>query len=344
MSQEVEEINGSVDTCKVISVRKGPWSEVFADLFNEGTIDMLLVPQELPSENGVSQTLVSDPSGLKSPNPCAPILLENSASLISQLTFRNMDKKLGVVLRPCEIRAVIELAKLKQVHMDNLYIIGVDCNGTFEYTDFAKLLEKEENIQSLSEKFNEGTLELGDTKLRTSCQMCVTPVSEDVFMHLELFEDTSAIMEKRQTAREAILQETSEKINSIAGMTNELAGCRRCYNCRRACPICYCRECIFDTMTFEHLPEQYERWVNRKHTLKMPTDTLLFHVTRLNHMVTSCVSCGQCTSACPNNIGVGAIFSTVGRKVQGVFEYVPGKSLDDELPLATFHQEELSPR
>jgi hypothetical protein len=38
---------------------------------------------------------------------------------------------------------------------------------------------------------------------------------------------------------------------------------------------------------------------------------------------------------------VADIFRLVGDKVQKDFEYVPGKSLEEELPLTTFREEEL---
>ena len=69
-------------------------------------------------------------------------------------------------------------------------------------------------------------------------------------------------------------------------------------------------------------------------------DTLLFQLTRMNHMSASCVSCGMCTSACPANIPVGSIFSAVGEQVQKVFEYVPGQDVAEALPLITFHPNE----
>ena len=69
-------------------------------------------------------------------------------------------------------------------------------------------------------------------------------------------------------------------------------------------------------------------------------DTLLFHMTRLNHMSASCVSCGMCTSACPAEIPVGAIFSAIGAGVQAAFDYIPGRSVDEPLPLITFQANE----
>ena len=69
-------------------------------------------------------------------------------------------------------------------------------------------------------------------------------------------------------------------------------------------------------------------------------DTILFQMTRMNHMSASCVSCGMCTSACPSEIPVGMIFSAVGESVQGAFEYVPGRDVTEQLPLITFQPNE----
>jgi formate dehydrogenase subunit beta len=72
----------------------------------------------------------------------------------------------------------------------------------------------------------------------------------------------------------------------------------------------------------------------------MLSDTLLFQLTRMNHMTASCVSCGMCTSACPSEIPVGLIFSAVAAEVQGAFGYEPGRSLEEPLPLVTFQANE----
>jgi len=59
-------------------------------------------------------------------------------------------------------------------------------------------------------------------------------------------------------------------------------------------------------------------------------------------MITSCVGCGVCTNVCPSDIPVATIFHTVGDKMQAIFDYTPGLSLEDEVPLATFREDELT--
>ena len=58
-------------------------------------------------------------------------------------------------------------------------------------------------------------------------------------------------------------------------------------------------------------------------------------------MVTSCVGCGMCYEACPNEVPVANIFRLVGLNAQKIFDYVPGRSLEDELPVTTYQEREL---
>jgi len=89
-----------------------------------------------------------------------------------------------------------------------------------------------------------------------------------------------------------------------------------------------------------HPPEYYLTAAHRKGAVRLLSDTLLFHMTRLNHMGLSCVSCGMCTSACPADIPVGAVFSAIGEQVQTTFEYHPGRDVGEPLPLITFQPNE----
>ncbi|MFQ6003629.1 MAG: 4Fe-4S dicluster domain-containing protein, partial [Candidatus Zixiibacteriota bacterium] len=127
----------------------------------------------------------------------------------------------------------------------------------------------------------------------------------------------------------------------FSGLLAQVANCINCHNCRVVCPICYCRECLFDSATFRHEPEQYLKWADRKGALKMPTDTLLYHITRMNHMLTSCVSCGLCEGGCPNDVAFLKLFPLLTKEIQPLFEYIPGRSIEDPLPLVTFREEEL---
>ncbi|MCD6152153.1 MAG: 4Fe-4S dicluster domain-containing protein, partial [Deltaproteobacteria bacterium] len=154
-------------------------------------------------------------------------------------------------------------------------------------------------------------------------------------------ECVSALKDERVKSRDQVLDEFGQRVNSIKGIQELLSTCMRCYNCMINCPICYCRECVFRSPTFEHTPDQYLGWAKDKGAIRMPANTVMFHLTRLNHMVMSCVGCGLCDTACPNDIPVMSLFRTVGLQAQKMMDYEPGRSYDEPAPATTFQDSEL---
>ena len=151
----------------------------------------------------------------------------------------------------------------------------------------------------------------------------------------------SALSAEKNKQRDAFVKQAQQEVGGLENMLSEIAACVACHNCRIACPICYCRECLLDSPTFgEWEAEKYLEWADKKGALRMPADSLLFHLVRLNHMGASCVACGLCEDACPNGISVFKLFCLAGSKVQQAFDYPPGRSLEDELPLIAFKEEE----
>lgn len=354
-------------------------------LLEKGIVDALLVPQRTPSGDNVVQTLFTDPSRLDNIDPVAPVLPVNSAKLVSDLTETGAVGRLGAVLRSCEVRALIELVKLKQASLDNVVLIGVDCLGTYEMNDYAELAANgNSNLSTdLLAQAKDGRLSPHEGyQFRVACQMCEYPVPQGIDLALgligldldseilvtasdELAEKlglsgegvapdlppkvggdkggaVDKLVARRIAERDRRFAEFRQRVADMPSLLAEFSRCIRCHNCMVVCPICYCKECIFRTATFDHASAQYFRWANRKGAIRMPTDTLIFQLTRLNHMVSSCVGCGLCESACPNDLPVATIFRTVGEKVQALFDYVPGRSLEEELPVATFREDELT--
>ena len=353
----------------------------FRALLEHGDIEALLVPQRLPMKNAVMPTLVTDPEKLTGLDPLAPVFPINAAKVVSKLTRRPLDERIAVLLRPCEIRAFIELVKLKQGRTDNVVFISMDCLGAFGNVDYAHFVGDDGEKASL--RFYENALSGKGTAwenidISPACKACEYPVSEsadiqigvlgvDAKNHLLVKAGThsgEAVLEKlglpdaeepetrkkaietlvseRIAYRDKIFDETSEATSDLKKLTAYLGNCVNCYNCRVACPVCYCKECVFVTDVFDHEPTQYLNWAKRKGIIKMPTDTVFYHITRLAHMSTSCIGCGQCSNACPNEIPVMEIFRTVANYTQKAFDYQAGRSVDDEPPLSVFREGEFS--
>jgi formate dehydrogenase subunit beta len=340
----------------------------FKQLLEAEVVDALLVPMETPAGT-ITPALVADPALLDAANPLAPVMGLNAARLAGKVSIREPRGRIGVVLRPCELRALVELVKLQQASLDDLVTIGVDCVGTY---DVPVYLQKRSEIedQRLWRELYDG-LQSPIPYLRDACQMCEKPHVEQADIIFELFAGIKAgisislpdeiaeklppplsppragereeVIERIVAARTEVRDERfaeMQKHLDEEGIEGVLAACVRCHNCMTVCPICYCKTCLFKGPTFEHEPMQYLNWARRKGAYRLPADTMLFHLTRLNHMVLSCVGCGMCTSNCPADLPVGRVFRTIGQQVQAVFDYEPGRNVADPLPLVTFREDE----
>ena len=351
-------------------------------LLQTHVVDALLVPMETSAAT-VTPMLVTDPALLSRANPLAPVMGLNTARAVKwcsapgSASRPGTPKRIGVVLRPCELRALVELTKFQQASRDDLMTIGVDCLGTYDVPVYAEMHTNggvDIARQLATAQDGELTAQDGYT-FRDACQMCEKPHVEKADIVLELFgadlsagipvtmpdgvaeklraatdltaaEDDgrrSSIIEKvvasRLQVRDARFAEMRQRLDqeTIEGV---LAACVRCHNCMTVCPICYCKTCLFKSPVFDHEPAKYLDWAKHKGAYRLPADTMLFHLTRLNHMVLSCVGCGMCTSACMAELPVGLVFRTIGQQVQAAFEYVPGRDLDEPLPLVTFTENE----
>ena len=57
-------------------------------------------------------------------------------------------------------------------------------------------------------------------------------------------------------------------------------------------------------------------------------------------MSLSCVGCGQCSNACPNDIPVMEVFRLAASAAQEGFGYTPGLKKDAAPPLTEFKEKE----
>ena len=351
----------------------------FRSILELDEISAILAPKLLPMKNMVMPVLISDPEQLDGVDPLSPAFPMNASKIVSRLTRKPMGGKIAVVLRPCEIRAFIELVKLKQGRTDEIIMIGIDCLGAYKNTDFFQFAAEDE--KKSTQRFYSSVLSgkgasFGNIELATACKACEYPVPNNADILIGLYgmdinehilvqtktsageailnnlklsdtdepsgrrESIDALIAERINYRDNMFAETRDATGNLEKLTSYLANCVNCYNCRVACPVCYCKECVFVTDVFNHEPSQYLRWAARKGQIKMPTDTVFYHLTRLAHMSTACIGCGQCSNACPNDIPVMELFRTVAYQTQKAFGYEAGQNLDEKPPLSEFREDE----
>jgi formate dehydrogenase subunit beta len=349
-------------------------NEFLRHLLSSGKIQALLVPQSTPSKKVAYPVLIADPKKLHA-DIIAPVLPVATATMVSKMTkVQPPSKPIGVVMRACQIRALIELVKLNQANLTNIVIIGVDCPGTFPINTYAEFPEKKTPthflLETMTKKSNDA-----DQYLRTACQVCKDPIptNADIVLgfygtdiekeliveaHTEIgkeivkdmpLEDVKEgkarekavkdIHEEKNKKRAVFLKE-KEGLKGIERIAEFFDKCVNCHNCRQACPICYCKECLFDSAVFDAEAYKFIRRAENKGLFKMPSDALLFQLGRMNHMILSCVECGLCEQACPNAIPLMEVFIPAAENAQKEFDYHPGKEKTEKVPMIVYRENE----
>jgi formate dehydrogenase subunit beta len=352
------------------SVEKGILDFVKQAL-KQGAFDAVLISSRVPTGDSFAYFLIRDEAFLKVASPLPPIMPVQGARVISSITRRGKGKtRIAAIMRPCEARATIELAKLAQVDLEYVSIITMDCPGVIPLSDYFEGAGKGDKLfEEASQNWNSGPMRpvcricdkfsasggqdihvgtLG-TKNGSILLIANSSKGEEILTRLGMSaeEDISGwetrvnkLIDERRKQRRQNNDALRADIEGIDKLVEAFSTCINCHNCMRVCPICYCRQCHFDSDNMKFGFEDYLTRAEGRGGLRIPTDTLLFHIGRMLHMSLSCVSCGMCEDACPVAIPVAQIFTLVGDRNQEAFDYVPGRSVDEPLPLTTFEEDE----
>jgi formate dehydrogenase subunit beta len=340
------------------------------ETLEKGVFDALLIPVEVPAGDSFAYLLLQDPAILDRATPLPPVMPVHGGKAISRLTMRgNGGRRVAAVVRPCEARAAIELTKLKQAHLDDLWLITTDCPGVLPLSDYLK------DPAAGASRFAEASAQGDRSPMRPTCQMCnhfsmpasdlhvatlgtdgtafIVPgspkgerVLEDLGVPMAAALDGWAkrVEELKEAQTERRQQAQADLRETIAGpdkLLDVFSSCINCHNCQRVCPVCYCRQCYFESAALKLPPDNYLARAERKGALRFSPDTLLFHIGRASHMILSCVSCGACEDACPMDIPVGQVFSLLADRAQEALGYVAGENPEEPLPLVDYEMDEL---
>ncbi|RZN44033.1 MAG: hypothetical protein EFT35_00715 [Methanophagales archaeon ANME-1-THS] len=336
----------------------------FKGLLEKNVVDALIMPHRVG--NKVSYMLVRDKSKVVKPESVifAPSFGVNAGNIVKGWMI---DEKVGIVAKPCEIRAAIELIKLKQLNEQSVLLITVDCAGAYknevyaahyaeigDQVDSAKLKELEGKgilIREACAICEHRLADIGDIAIaRVAGKVVVaglTEMGEAALSAVGLpLEDKTKVLE-RKDEKERIVAEARQqleklpKIPSLEDLETFLGDCILCKNCRDVCPVCYCKECFFDQPLGRPVGGDLLNLAELRGAIEVPANQLLYHLTRVYHVCTTCVACGACEDACPKGIPLTRFYPVLAQKVQEIFAYLPGKDAKEPLPFTTYEEEEL---
>jgi len=363
---------------KTLKINKGTEQgvlEFLKFLLEKDKVKGVFTLKKISDDGAVAYSLIANPEDLKDAVPLYPLMPVHAGKLLSRFSLKGSSKKPVVaVVKPCELRGFIELIKREQGSLENLYIISSTCGGVFP-TKMSVDGSVEKNLSKYWESVKKGEF-LDD--LRPTCRSCeeFVPYVVDITVDLigkgdmdkqcvmllntkrgeELAKDMKGdfsdkeidnkkldkIREKRSAEKKKLFNEIETKLKGVDGLIDIFGKCISCHGCMRVCPICYCTLCEFESPDVEYKPSNFDSELNKRGAIRVPPVTVYFHLGRMTHMGISCVACGACDDVCPSDIPVAMIFKKVGESVQKMFDYIPGKDVEEKIPLVTFKKEEFA--
>jgi formate dehydrogenase subunit beta len=339
-------------------------------LLENEKIGAVFVLRKTGEKGAFDYSLITDVRMLEDAIPLHPFMPVNAAQELSR--FIPTHKPVAAIVKPCELRAFVELVKRSQGTFDNYLLFSYTCGGAFRFettvkgntdkllTGYWKAVVKGENFEGIRP-----TCQACEHFVPVNADVTVSMVGEDVdkecilFLHSERVKilaegfgpgtsegelasrTIDALREKRQAEKNRLFEEIGTS-KDLDGMIEIFGRCIGCHGCNRVCPICHCVLCDFESHLFDYEAAMVEKELLMRGGVRLPLDTVLYQLGRLNHMSFSCVGCGMCTEVCPASIPVSALFMRIGEQTAQLFDYVPGRDLDEPVPVTVYKEKELS--
>jgi len=259
-------------------------------------------------------------------------------------------RPVGVIAKGCDSRAIVILLQEKFINRNDVYILGVSCEkeGVLDERKLArKLKNRKPKKVEFGEKDNfivtteEGKIEIPAKELLADrCLECKAnfPVIYDVLIG----EKTQRDGEKPFKALEKIESLSQEEKWNF--WKEELSKCIRCYACRSVCPMCYCDECVVDTINFAVTADtsaeekaQKIKWIDKS---PVSSENFVYHLVRAIHLAGRCVDCGECERACPLEIPLRLLNKKMEKEAKELFGYEVGMDPTQPSLVSSFKDED----
>jgi|GEM_PF-456578 len=341
----------------------GKFRSFIEQIWVEANLDGMVVTL---FSNGGSQSrpqYISEVTAIADVNPFKPLMEANLARFIPDVLLEHPNERIGTLLRPCELRALIEIAKHACLKMNNLLTIVVDCLGTLPADEYQwrldrltnKPMPEEDNSAKSGDRLAHEALKFArhggimHYRFRPACQVCRSPAAQNADINIHVL---------GLPVRQVMLVSSDEpgvaKRLHLDQLTDGLAEYRLI---------------TLHERTLSKMNERHQRTLERvkesiANQLPADVDDLIHHLENcvdcqscmdacpicsvvkpvrdeLGHYnrssilrwLISCAGCGMCEQSCPNQLSIGTFFTHIRQQLADEWQYVSGRSVEESLPI-----------
>jgi len=362
-----------MDAMEEYLIKSEDFSKILATLLKEKVVDKIISAQlRVDKKSGnidrftVQPKLVEKEADLTD-FPLFPLIAfgyartDSASKYLHKSVAGAMNEKVGLIARPCDTRALIELAKIRQVNLDNLFIIGIEDRGMLpkagremrkiKDVEPTKIVKEKVGNNGLIVKLDDGSTRELKLTVAENCLRCFRkiPVVADLTVSdlgvpidseeiiLKVYSDKgNDILEKSGIAKnnlpENVKKEHTEKFAEIIEKAKEkrakdLEEWDKLPQDEKVAELLKCTMC---NTCIRGCPVCYcVDCILMKKRKEKTIDKVTYQLTRIAHDADRCVECGNCDNNCPQNLPLSLYFQSLNDSFKEKFGYEAGMSLDD---------------
>lgn len=329
----------------------GAIQNILSKIWQQAKLDGILAPINGNQGKTNRMQLIDDYNRLDEMNPFKPIMTENAARRIPSLLEEYQDKNLGVILRPCEMRALTEMVKHDSFSIEGLLTICIDCLKTIPITDYQWRLKRKPTGDGLTQEVLRFARQGGISayRYRSACQMCISPQAKGADLNVAVL----GLPVRRQLLIHSSDDAVADRLN-LENITDAIADPK----------LILQHEYVLAKIDERHqrtmkrvveglgdvLPKNIDALIVQLESCT-PCETCMnvcpicavdrpekdsnghYAQDDISRWLLSCDGCGMCEQACPSHLPLSSIFRQLRDQLSQIWNYVPGMSMDQPLPI-----------
>lgn len=215
--------------------------------------------------------------------------------------------RIGIVVKSCDLKALVGLMGESQLKREQLYLIGIPCSGVL-----ASVMQPNQQLTTAS--------------IAAKCTECteLTPPGCDFVPTTE--PPTTPALEQRYAAEIARL-EAMTPAERWEYWKEQFSKCIKCYACRQVCPFCFCEQCLCD----RNRPQMVEQ-------TPRPAGNTAWHLMRAMHLAGRCAGCAECERVCPMDIPLNLLNRKMAKELKELFGSEAGFAVQEKGPLNSYDE------